>query len=335
MLGTEVGARILGLGQPATAVVPYWTTDPVLRFRTAPGPGWVEIGPADGFRFSADHNSRGFRDEEHTIEPGPGLRVMTLGDSFTYGAAAPQGASWPLVLEELLTKALEGPVEVINAGIPRSFPSHTQLLYEHEMAAFDPDLVLHAVSANDVVDTHQGLDYLEVWPSGDIVRATDLGPLARWLIRHSRAASVPLGRMALARPDPLHVTIDGWREVFAGGPRFDGPWTELEGALSHLSQEVTSAGARYVLIYVPTGPYDLDRLGVIDASSPRDRFARWARGQDVPFVDTTGALYADGRAAQRWWRHDPHCNERGYRTLAEAVRAGLSADVLLPRHPGG
>src|SRR5262245_19193758 len=87
LAGLEVATRLCGLGPPATAMRGY-APDPALPFMLRPNSsGVTEI--ADGYRFAYRHNSLGFRDREHAVHKPPGtLRVVGLGDSFTYGVGA-------------------------------------------------------------------------------------------------------------------------------------------------------------------------------------------------------------------------------------------------------
>lgn len=75
-------------------------------------------------------NRLGLRDRDYPADkPAAVRRVLFLGDSFTYGSGVPDDrAVFPKRVEELLADSRYSPgvdrVEVLNGGIPGSYPAH-------------------------------------------------------------------------------------------------------------------------------------------------------------------------------------------------------------------
>jgi len=64
-------------------------------------------------------NSHGFRDVEHPIGKLDGsVRILGLGDSFTFGWGVPEDKGYLKQLEQGLRHVLNRPVETINTGVP-------------------------------------------------------------------------------------------------------------------------------------------------------------------------------------------------------------------------
>ena len=104
---------------------------------------------------SIDTNSLGFRDLEFPVEkPEEELRILAVGDSFTYGPSVQLEDTWPQVLERALAEGREGTVEVINAGFAAGShwpPGYVDWIRSDGLA-FQPDLVILGLCLNDMGD---------------------------------------------------------------------------------------------------------------------------------------------------------------------------------------
>src|SRR6185295_11181679 len=86
-------------------------------------------------------NSMGFRDREFTAKKSAGTRIVTIGDSFTFGWGVEAEESWPKVLETRLRSAgVE--VEVANIGKPGASPKNYADLAEKSISLLHPDLLI-------------------------------------------------------------------------------------------------------------------------------------------------------------------------------------------------
>lgn len=103
------------------------------------------------FSFEAKTNSRGFRDREFGPKTAA-LRIMAIGDSFTYGWGVAQEDSWPKQLEALL----KGGAEVANLGMAGGSPRTYVEIAARAVSRLRPDIVILALlSADDVVQELQ------------------------------------------------------------------------------------------------------------------------------------------------------------------------------------
>ncbi len=104
--------------------------------------------------FSVRINELGFRDREvgRTAPPGR-VRVLVVGDSFTYGWGVELADSWVKRVETaLLAQGLD--VELLVLGAPGSHPEHYAELVERAVPLLQPDLVLVGLLQGD--DLRQG-----------------------------------------------------------------------------------------------------------------------------------------------------------------------------------
>ncbi len=92
-----------------------------------------------------------------TRSGGDRLRVVALGDSFTFASGAlPHEDHWTTLLEEELGGRSDRPVEVLRLGVPDTGPAFQLRLWQVEASKLEPDVVVMAFFVgNDFID-HQG-----------------------------------------------------------------------------------------------------------------------------------------------------------------------------------
>lgn len=108
-----------------------------------------------GYALKPDHqsgsiwiNEAGFHQQDSVpVARTPGrLRVICLGESTTFGNDV--AGNYPAHLRRILS--LQGtPAEVINAGVPGWVSDQVALRAEHQLAAYEPDVVILYVGWND------------------------------------------------------------------------------------------------------------------------------------------------------------------------------------------
>jgi hypothetical protein len=110
-------------------------------------PGFV--GEHTGVQISV--NSHGMRDREYDAQkPAGSLRIMAIGDSWTFGVGMNNQDTWPKRLEALLTTP-ERPAAVMNTGVSGYETYHEALYYKELAPQFEHDLVLVGIyPVNDV-----------------------------------------------------------------------------------------------------------------------------------------------------------------------------------------
>jgi lysophospholipase L1-like esterase len=98
------------------------------------------------FAYTAEANSKGFRGPEPSSEHK--VRIVAIGDSFTYGWGLELEATWPRLLE----KSLRGhglTAEVLNLGCPGASADVYAEVAERATPLLKPDLVLICVLQGD------------------------------------------------------------------------------------------------------------------------------------------------------------------------------------------
>lgn len=99
-------------------------------------------------------NNLGLRNVEETIlDQDATFRILTIGDSYTFGPYVANDETWPARLEQMLREQYTNrSLEVLNAGIA-SYTITDELAYFTEKGlALAPDLVILEVTFNDIAD---------------------------------------------------------------------------------------------------------------------------------------------------------------------------------------
>jgi lysophospholipase L1-like esterase len=99
------------------------------------------------FSFVSKYNALGYLGKDWSLIKSKPTRLIVFGDSFTEGDGAPQDSSYPAILAEMLKDSFE----VLNAGVRGSDPVFGIKNLEDRLLKYQPDLVIQAVSENDVL----------------------------------------------------------------------------------------------------------------------------------------------------------------------------------------
>ena len=128
----EVGVRLLGLGAPRpTGYAPVDTKRRAMQPR----------------------NSRGYRDRERSVARPPGVRrVLSLGDSFAWGASVEFEDAYPQRLERSLSRRRRETWQVVNLALPGMNTVDEEGQLRTEGLAYGPDVCLLGFVLNDSED---------------------------------------------------------------------------------------------------------------------------------------------------------------------------------------
>lgn len=96
-------------------------------------------------------NSQGMRGDEFSPEKPTGrIRIISFGDSHTYGYGVGQDDTYPAQLHRLLEREFPGRYEVLNAGV-NGYGTYQELVYLRRAARYQPDVVTISSTYNDVL----------------------------------------------------------------------------------------------------------------------------------------------------------------------------------------
>jgi lysophospholipase L1-like esterase len=141
-----------GLVEGGLRVYVYLFRAPAERFDLASGTFVLRPGEYPSWPDPVIVNSRGFVGPEFEDPPAPGtLRIVTVGDSCTFGAGSLRG-TYPALLAEKLAANVNGRrYQVINAGIEGMNSELALRRLESRVVPLAPDLVTIYIGWNDLM----------------------------------------------------------------------------------------------------------------------------------------------------------------------------------------
>ena len=215
------------------------------------------------FSFRVVTNALGFRDPRLPVSKSPDVaRVVVVGDSFTQGYGVAEEEAFPRRLEALL-RAMDDDRrwEVVNLGVPGTNPRDYVGNLRDVGLAYEPDVVLIAVGANDVHDVRvqprSGSQF--GWERLSEAQRAVLQPQPAWraLPRHLWPVLYPVARACLTAllaeespearddtddsasdPSPSTRVLDArWRDVLLAFADAYGRRAEVAETISSLPAE--------------------------------------------------------------------------------------------------
>lgn len=109
-----------------------------------------EVYRSGEFTFTAEINSLGFRGHEYFAPKSTNsIRIMTIGDSFTYGWGVSLNDSWPQILEKELPAKIGKKVEVLNFSSPGHGPINYKNIVSDFLKIYLPDYILIGLLEGD------------------------------------------------------------------------------------------------------------------------------------------------------------------------------------------
>lgn len=210
----EVTTRLVYHPENLDTIIRY---DPTLGWSLIPNARCRSVDYQRHLDYIIRVNSLGMRERHITLGKPPGKRrVLLIGDSVTFGTGVDDG--WRF--SDFMQRALEGDVEVINAGVPGWGPDQELVYFESFARRLDPDIVVVTFTmTNDVVNNTLSHLFLGSAPKprfvfeADSLRLVEAPPV-------SPAAGRPLWKRALRQSRFLLFVkrrIDRW--VYAHGGR--------------------------------------------------------------------------------------------------------------------
>ena len=296
LLAAEGVVRLLGAGRPRpTGYAPVDTNRRAMR----------------------PQNAKGYRDLERALVPAPGTRrLVSLGDSFAWGASVEFEDAYPQRLERSLTRRRREPWEVVNLALPGMNTVDQAAQLRQEGFTYRPDVVLLGFVLNDSEDA----------AAAEARRADDWaegrgGPGDAGLL--DRSALVRLVRTRLWATVENRRRVEGYRSMYAP----DAPgWVAARRALKTMGADARSHGVPFVVAIFPLFGNPLDeRYPFTEAHA---RIAEAAAEAGAKVVDLLPAyrglrwelLVVDGV-------NDEHPNEIAHRIAASVLLRALD-DVV-------
>lgn len=288
----------------------------------------LRVSGAVGYRANAD----GFRDRRYARAKPPGtFRIVALGDSITFGYGAPEGETFPKLLEARLDAAVASPrFEVLNLGVSGYNPYTEAALFTDVGVGYAPDLVLVQFCVNDLNDPTLHFD-------AQTALRLDVLPDAAFPDPSRRAAAAPLSlgcqgfRVCELVEDVLRARApaDGAALLSTLGAHADPSPPELAwlGArYGEIARAAHGIGARLAVVVFPFATQLDGRAG----TQLQEKLTALGRAGGWATIDLLPAFRAAGRNGDTLFLDLWHPTVAGQQVAADALAAQLGCLGLVP-----
>lgn len=282
-------------------------------------------------------NELGLRDGPLAEARAGGLRILALGDSYTFGIGVEGDQSWPGVLERRLQADLpDAHPSVFDAGIPAYSARQIRQLGEELLPRLEPQIVVFAMYTNSAwrvenpyvifgqtLITTDRVDAMAVGRSNELlITAFPPGPLRSldlWLKQHLYVAAHLLALVHQGRHWPERPIPDESPEGVARS------WAPVLAEIDRLDVSVRAAGAR--LVVMPVNAQEED--GSFSDHQGRDNalLRDHCLARSIELVDPLPVLVAEAKGSPiHRFPSDGH-----WTTTAHSLAAGLLERTILDR----
>lgn len=327
MVIAEVGLRIIDhpLSKPHVDYAIWYR--PSAYFGHELIPGFDGLGPLS---VPVTINAQGFRDDEHQREkPAGTIRVLGLGDSFTFGWGVSTNETFLKQLERQLRIQTGQPVEAINAGVPGWGLSQYDLYLRRDDLNYSPDIIVVAYFVDDLSGPMSSgvvgerpasiVQQQEVPVKGGVLHYLRLfnfmKSVGNWVREKNRRAQVAYlhdsderRREWSKRVNYLMIKPDDEADT-----KFKG---YLRDYLLEFKRIASERRASLVVMFIP----DVAQLYHRETQYINGVLAQMAQELGIPFTDMTPTFEASPDPTTFYlWPKDPHTNARGHLEMAKAL----------------
>ena len=308
---SEIANFLRTSDEGGAAVHPCGTLKPNLEFKQFYDRPTQPYFDADGC-IPVKINELGFRDLPFTRAKKAGeFRILTVGDSFTFGSGVRTEDTWPQQLEVLLKDDRDGPVEVINGGFAAG--SHHVAGYvdwiQSDGLDFEPDILMIGLCLNDI-----GSINMLGYPTPTELLAA--GRESPWLGGVSEILNSIQGALLMRRVK--QVKLDGTLVL----KYFPDPWERAKKAMRAVKQATDDRNTRLIVAVFPMVTQLNENYPL---SGVHKIVADFLAQAEIETVDLQAPFM--GREESDLWVHptDQHPNPIGQGLIAGGIFAYLKA----------
>lgn len=249
-------------------------------------------------------NAQGLRDRDFDAYPAEGvMRILAVGDSWTFGLGVDLPATWPKQLEYVLRERGIA-AEVINTGVSGySTLTYAKVLKKFH-AVYHPQAVIVMTCAND--------------PGGDLsVAEQDFtfavkqapSPLRSFLKKHSHLAmNLRVAYLSWFTPQNSYSFMNTLTLRSETDPTLQRGYSVYQGALADMRDFAQQQGLLFFVSAIPMGDGFLEKTRAISQVERMDY---------ISLESLKGDTSIDGQNS------GGHYNATGYRRIAEILAATL------------
>lgn len=319
-------------------------------------PGAVDTFVTREFAIPIRINSLGYRDDEFPAKKSARLRILAIGDSFTFGYAGTAAEAYPNVVErELRARLGTDDIEVINAGFAAcQYPDTYYLYLKNSGLALEPDIITVGIFVGNDLDHDLAGENVWVEADADGLPIRIQNSLAHvengyWVsrnrslryrlpvVRDSHLAQALISLLRSSGPEKPR-TYNQWMYRQDYEPRTAEAVAKVERLLLAMAGLAAERGIPIVFVVMPTReqvyPEDYDFsadafMEEHELDKPQRLLAEFFDANGLARLDLTPAFRQAPRDTLLYYAVDQHWNERGNELAGRVIAQFLVNEGLI------
>lgn len=268
-------------------------------------------------------NSEGLRDYEHDKDKDiQTIRILVLGDSFTFGYGVNIDESYPKILEAMLNQNLSNKnskrFEVINTGVD-GYGTEQEYLYLEELGPrYKPDFVIVGLYSSDVYDAKVGIpkSFKKAWLKNHFYFLSYLRGL--WI-----QLSKTIGK-------DIRSTFQIYQNTYP--PEIDTAYNKTKEYLVKIRDFSHSIGAKTLVVIIPfcfeVSRQEWEKRGLVhlytdeffnnNMGKVSEIFTGYGKEKEIPTLPLL-PVFRKNKNLPLYFNYDPHWTNVGHRLAAEQI----------------
>jgi hypothetical protein len=235
------------------------------------------------------------------------LKVLVMGDSYSFGIGAPQDSSWAVQLMSLLEEQTGKIITLVNASKPGSDPFFSCLVYRDQLSHLHFDMILLGINSSDLYEVYARGGYERFKKDGST--QTKKAPWHASVYKYSYLGRY-LFKKALKIDNAYLYSEDNVDELIYNAQEAIGDCLLDFKALAESKKS----------LFIPFAfalPWEItyqqkDRILTLE-----DRAA--LSENRISIRDCMAEYYRTHPIEEYYWARDRHYNSRGYTVMAECL----------------
>lgn len=236
------------------------------------------------------------------------LKILVMGDSFTFGIGAAQDSCWPKLLADMLRTRCQRNVQVINGSRQASDPFFSYVNYRDILKQLQPDLILLTLNSTDILEVYSrgGWDRFKA----DSTVQTKTAPWFEPLYHYSHVCRMVLYFWQNMDNEYLSNANQYGKVATAAA-------AQLQDCMVAFNRDAVKNNSKLIVLNFPLPREIKDK--------EENQFLKYSPGLvALPFVNSAPDslfrnYYKGHNISNYYWPKDGHFNADGYRVMAEQV----------------
>lgn len=295
-------------------------------------------------------NRYGFNDFDYPKEKPSTCRILTLGDSTTFGVELKLLDTWPKLIETRLNSQLKQtstPYEVLNMGIVGYGPTEQVGLYKEVGSGFDANIVIVGfLHRNDIFDAYRFHNNYTFYFLRSIPDKVPY-PINQWLKKHSKLWNLFLTKYygSILKFDQKYSELiekNNYQKFFTGEPSktpaVSEGWNLTEQSFNELHMLGSKSGKKIIFLGLPARE-QVDKYYQKEESqednkvysdlSSKKTFEKICKKNGWNCLDLHEAMRAQPDSQSLFLKNDFHFNYKGNKVIENSLYQYLKTNPQL------